>query len=77
MRDLRAGPDPVLRALPRAHPQLDGFQWILERETGEIVSSFYRARYGLHVHPSDAARRERWRAEHEAAREEEDEPRPL
>ena len=64
--DLVTGPDPVLRRLPGAHPHFDGFEWTLDEETGSIVSSFYRARYELHVHPSDARRRDRWRAERSA-----------
>ena len=34
----------------------------IHAETGEIVSSFYGSRYQLHAHPSDLARRARWRA---------------
>ncbi len=61
VEDLVTGPNPVLRGLPPAHPQLDGFRWRLNRETAEIVSSFYRKRYQLHVHPSDRLRQEHWR----------------
>ena len=61
-----SGPDPVLRMLPRAHPHFDGFAWTLDEAAGTIVSSFYRERYELHVHPSDARRRDRWRAEQRA-----------
>ncbi len=59
--DLLAGPDPVLRELPRAQLHLDGFEWILDPETGEIVSSYYRNRYRLHETASDRARKRRWR----------------
>ncbi len=59
--DLLAGPDPVLRQLPRAQLDLDGFEWILDPETGQIVSSYYGIRYQLHEGESDRARRERWR----------------
>jgi len=69
VEDLLAGPDPVLRRLPPAHPHFGAdFGWILDPASGPIVSSFYGKRYGLHVHPSDAARRERWRAERGAGR---------
>lgn len=62
--DLLAGPDPVLRDLPPAHPHFGAhFEWKLDPASGEIVSSFYGKRYGLHVHPLDAARREEWKAE--------------
>jgi hypothetical protein len=64
--DLLVGPEPVLRILPGAHPHFEGFDWTLDEETGLIVSSFYRKRYELHVHPSDARRRDRWRAEQSA-----------
>jgi hypothetical protein len=59
--DLLAGPDPVLQQLPRAQLDLDGFEWILDPETGQIVSSYYRIRYQLHETESDRARRQRWR----------------
>ena len=58
--DLLTGPNPVLDRLPRAQLFLDGFEWILDEETGGIVSSFYRSRYQLHVTPSDRARQQRW-----------------
>ena len=61
VEDLVAGPNPVLRRLPPAHPHLDGFRWRLNGETAEIVSSFYRKRYQLHVHPTDRLRQEHWR----------------
>lgn len=62
--DLLAGPDPVLRRLPPAHPHFGAdFEWVIDEESGQIVSSFYRRRYGLHIHPLDAERRERWRIE--------------
>jgi hypothetical protein len=66
--DLVSGPDPVLRALPPASPHFAGFEWRLDDESGQIVSSFYGVRYQVHVHPLDAARHERWRAEREARR---------
>jgi len=59
--DLLAGPNPVLRALPRAQLHLDGFEWILHPETGEIVSSYYRNRYRLHETAHDRVRKKRWR----------------
>ncbi len=69
--DLLAGSRPVLRALPPAHPQFPGFRWRLDEETGEIVSSFYRARYRTFEAAGDAERRERWReqVQHESAEE--------
>ncbi|MEE9609245.1 MAG: hypothetical protein V3U03_16010, partial [Myxococcota bacterium] len=76
LRELLEGPQPLLRGLPAAHPHLDGFEWVLDPKTGEIVSSFYRSRYELHVHPLDAARRERWGVRR-AAPEESDEQQPL
>ena len=70
--DLLAGPDPVLRSLPPAHPHFgDRFEWSLDPDSGQIVSSFYGKRYGVHIHPLDAARRERWRAEREGGAPEE------
>jgi hypothetical protein len=75
VEDLIVGPDPVLSRLPSAHPHFPGFEWALDAESGQIVSSFYRTRYRVHVHPLDAARHERWRSEREgrAARQQEEE----
>jgi hypothetical protein len=61
VEDLVRGPRRVLAALPPAHPHFEGFGWQLDPGSGTIVSSFYRRRYELHVHPLDRARRERWR----------------
>jgi hypothetical protein len=70
VEDLLSGPNPVLRRLPLAHPFFPGFEWKLDPETGEIFSSFYEGRYRTHVHPVDRERRERWRGEMQARREE-------
>jgi tetratricopeptide (TPR) repeat protein len=70
VEDLVSGPSPVLRRLPSAHPHFGGFEWRLDPETGEIVSSFYKGRYRARVHPLDRARRERWRRDIEARRQE-------
>jgi hypothetical protein len=61
VEELVRGPAPVLPALPPAHPHLEGFAWQLDPESGAIVSSYYRGRYALRIHPFDRARRERWR----------------
>ena len=68
--DLLAGPDPVLQRLPRAQLHLDGFEWILDPETGQIVSSYYRSRYQLHEVETDRARRQRWREQREGVKQE-------
>jgi hypothetical protein len=68
--DLLAGPDPVLPHLPRAQLHLDGFEWILDPETGQIVSSYYRSRYQLHEAESDRARRQHWREQAEVVEQE-------
>jgi hypothetical protein len=62
VEDLASGPGRVLAQLPPAHPHFPGFAWEIDRETRAIVSSFYRSRYRVRVHPMDRARRERWRA---------------
>jgi hypothetical protein len=64
--DLLDGPNPVLERLPRAQLHLEGFEWMLQPETRQIVSSFYRSRYELHVTATDRARQERWRTRREA-----------
>jgi hypothetical protein len=63
--DLIAGPNPVLQRLPRAQLYLDGFEWILDPETGQIVSSYYGTRYKLHEAQTDRDRRQRWREQAE------------
>ena len=40
-------------------------EWVLDPETGQIVSSYYRSRYQLHEAESDRARRQRWREQRE------------
>ena len=69
VEDLVRGPNPVLRRLPSAHPHFPGFEWKLDPETGEIFSSFFKGRFRPHLHPLDRARRERWRPEIEAWKE--------
>jgi len=63
--DLLAGPDPVLQQLPRAQLHHDGFEWILDPASGQIVSSYYKNRYQLHETESDRARKRRWREQSE------------
>ena len=58
--DLASGSHPVLHELPKAHPFFPGFVWQISPDTGEIVSSFYGARYRAHEHPFDKRRRKRW-----------------
>jgi hypothetical protein len=60
VEDLVDGARPVLRALPSAHPHFGGFAWEIHEDTGEIVSSFYGARYRPREHWVDRQRRERW-----------------
>jgi tetratricopeptide (TPR) repeat protein len=70
-RDLRepselwAGPLRLMRRMPPPHPHIDGFEWVIDPKSGQIVSSFYGTRYELHVHPLDEAQRESWRADGE------------
>jgi hypothetical protein len=66
VEDLVAGPRPVLRTLPPAHPLLPGFGWELDAETGEIVSSYYGSRYRPRVHRLDRERRAEWKRQLEA-----------
>lgn len=59
--ELVGPPAGVLRRLPPAHPNFPDFSWELSEATGEIVSSFYGARYRPHEHATDRQRRARWR----------------
>ena len=61
--ELWGGPLRVIDRVPSPHPHIAGFAWELDEESGEIVSSFYGARYRVHVHPVDAERRRKWRGE--------------
>jgi hypothetical protein len=61
VQDLLRGPAPILSQLPPAHPQFDFPEWRIDDRSGQIVSSFYRSRYRLHLAPHDEERRERWR----------------
>ncbi len=60
VEELAQGPAPVLRALP---PEPNGWEWVLDAESGRIVSSFYRRRYEPALHASDRERRDRWLGE--------------
>jgi len=59
VEDLITGPKRVLEALPPGHPQLQGWEWELDKE-GRIVSAYYGSRYELHLHPLDRERIRRW-----------------
>jgi hypothetical protein len=59
--ELVAGPDPILRRLPPAHPHFEWPDWEIDESSGRIVSSFYGSRYRLHMTKRDEERHERWR----------------
>jgi hypothetical protein len=61
VEDLLRPPQPVLRVLPPAHPHFQGFGWMLDPETDQIISTFYGSRYRLFNHTRDASRLHRWR----------------
>jgi len=67
--DLLRGPNPLLSALPQAHPHFPQFRWEIDPETNEIVSSFYGFRYSPRIQASDRQRREQWRRQVEAEAE--------
>jgi hypothetical protein len=56
--DLVEGPDPVLTQLP---PEPHGWQWDLDKATGEIVSTYYWRRYQPHVNAEERAEIDGWR----------------
>ena len=60
-RELWKGPLRVIQKRPPPHPYFPGFGWALDPETHEIVSTFYKSRYRIHIDDGDAALRERWR----------------
>ena len=55
--ELVSGPNAPLNSLP---PEPHGWEWQLDSESGEIVSSYYGWRYQLHLGARDRARREAW-----------------
>jgi hypothetical protein len=63
--ELWTGPQRVLNAAPAAHPQKRGQRWVIDRASGEIVSSYYGHRYRVHTNPADEAEKRAWRAKSE------------
>ncbi len=61
--ELSRGPGRVLHSLPPAHPHFEGFAWILDPESGQIVSSFYKSRYRLFTQSKEVGRSEGWQAQ--------------
>jgi hypothetical protein len=57
--DLLKGPAPVLQELP---PEPHGWEWVLDEESGEIVSSYYERRYRPHFSGDALAEQRGWRA---------------
>jgi hypothetical protein len=57
--DLLKGPYPVLQELPL---EPHGWEWILDEEIGEIVSSYYERRYRPHFAGEALAEQRGWRA---------------
>ena len=64
--DLWSGDRRVIQRAPPPHPHFPGFAWNLDPDSREIVSSFYGARYELHIGSSDQQMRARWRDRLEA-----------
>lgn len=58
VEDLSEGRDPVLAALP---PEIHGWEWVLDPNSGRIVSSWYGVRYEPLLHASVRAEREQQR----------------
>jgi tetratricopeptide (TPR) repeat protein len=59
--DLWSGPRAVIQRVPPPHPHFPGFEWAIDAETQEIISTFYGQRYRLYVHASDMGFRRKWR----------------
>lgn len=57
VEDLVRGPGAVLSALP---PEPHGWEWMINEQSGEIMSSYLRNRYRINVHPLDRERQEQW-----------------
>lgn len=61
VEELLEPPDPVLAELP---PEVHGWEWVLDPESGRIVSSWYKGRYELHIHAREQPHRDRMIEEH-------------
>ena len=59
--ELHRGPLALVDGIPPAHPHLEGFAWEIDEESGEIVSSFYRNRYRLHLEKRERDRAAQWK----------------
>jgi hypothetical protein len=55
VEDLAIGPRAVMSGLP---PEPNGWEWIVDPESGRIVSSFYKKRYEPHIHPAHRIHRD-------------------
>jgi tetratricopeptide (TPR) repeat protein len=60
VEDLVAGPTPILRELP---PEPNGWEWVIDPESGAIVSSYLRHRYRARIDPASKQQLRDWRAE--------------
>lgn len=60
--ELWQGPLRVMSEMPPPHPHFPGFEWAIDPKDGQIVSTFYKTRYRLHIQADDAERRKRWRS---------------
>jgi hypothetical protein len=66
VEELVTVPPPVLRQLP---PEPHGWEWELEAETGQIVSSYVGHRYSVRIDGTNQKRLERFRARSRAKQE--------
>jgi len=60
VEDLVAGPAPVLRRLP---PEPHGWEWVIDSESGAIVSSYLRHRYRARIDPGSRRMLRDWKAD--------------
>jgi len=58
VEDLIAGPDAVLPQLP---PEPHGWEWVIDADTGAIVSSYLRHRYRARIDPASQQLLKKWR----------------
>ncbi|MDH3685934.1 MAG: hypothetical protein OEP95_06895 [Myxococcales bacterium] len=64
VEDLVAGPEPILSKLP---PEPHGWEWVIDEDTGTIVSSYLRHRYRARIDPGSQQQMRNWRAADEAS----------
>jgi hypothetical protein len=71
VEDLLAGDQPALKELP---PEIHDWEWEIDEESGQIVSSYYGSRYEPHYDADDRAAISGWRIDQKEPQGQEEAP---